>query len=405
MPVQYNTGYKIGQALEGVGASLSNTAHTIAQIQQMKQEQALRQQEYDFKQNQFNQLEKEASLKELDALKTGALDAYKNFGPKGLQTYGKINRDRFNATFLNSAKLNGFQVRPGDNDLYWNMLTDPSSIYTAAQKLDLAKRGEIPASDLGSFSKDVGEAGQAFMRIKPEERGEFGSQFQPSPEEQAKLNALEASKIKGYNLDENRDRRVIMNYQQRHQSITADLRKRLNQVSSARELLAGGPISQEAAKTAIARLSGEVGNLTENDINRFGGSSAVTSKISQLFTKAAEGTLTAANRKELNNIVDAFDRGLKTSMDSLTNDIASQGAAVLGISEDEMKNYLVRPKNQQVAVPKETSASQTPSQKELNEALTAVKKQEYLLKQGKISSLPPWVEATKNILRQNGMLK
>lgn len=66
------------------------------------------------------------------------------------------------------------------------------------------------------------------------------------------------------------------------------------------------PIADEASKTQLARLSGEVGNLTEQDLARFGGSKDLKERASQLFKTASEGKLTPGNRRQLVRIADEF---------------------------------------------------------------------------------------------------
>ena len=68
------------------------------------------------------------------------------------------------------------------------------------------------------------------------------------------------------------------------------------------------PISDEAVKTQLARLAGEVGNLTEADLSRFGGSRDLIERSKQLSQTLATGKLTEGNKKQLGVIANEFKK-------------------------------------------------------------------------------------------------
>lgn len=80
---------------------------------------------------------------------------------------------------------------------------------------------------------------------------------------------------------------------------------------NARALLdVNNPVTGEAAKTAIARLSGEVGALSDTDRASFGGSKAIADKLKQVAETAATGRMTDENRAYLKEITDTFEKTL-----------------------------------------------------------------------------------------------
>ena len=100
--------------------------------------------------------------------------------------------------------------------------------------------------------------------------------------------------------------------------------KRYDEAQAAKELLTAGQligtkdgkakyeynqIAGEAAKTAIARMSGEVGALSNFDIQRFGGDKAIASIAERVFFRVTEGQpLLIKDRRNLLQIVDIYEK-------------------------------------------------------------------------------------------------
>ena len=77
-------------------------------------------------------------------------------------------------------------------------------------------------------------------------------------------------------------------------------------------LSSGSPMAPGMAGNALARLSGEVGPLTETDLERFGGKQDFLSKINRLKAKQTSGTpLTADDKKQFLFMLNAL-KELKT---------------------------------------------------------------------------------------------
>jgi hypothetical protein len=99
------------------------------------------------------------------------------------------------------------------------------------------------------------------------------------------------------------------------------------------------PIADEASKTQLARLSGEVGNLTEQDLARFGGSRDLRERASQLFTTAKEGKLTAENRRQLVTIAQEFKKIVEAKIKAQA-DRSIKGSTTLGIDSEKVKQLI-----------------------------------------------------------------
>jgi hypothetical protein len=116
----------------------------------------------------------------------------------------------------------------------------------------------------------------------------------------------------------------------------------LGAAQTAKELLSSGNVvAAEAAKTQIARMSGDVGALSNQDINRYGGSKALTDKIDQLWSSASSGKLTAENKALLMDIVATFERNNKRIMEERADYHAEQSSKILGRPKDEIRNLLM----------------------------------------------------------------
>lgn len=121
---------------------------------------------------------------------------------------------------------------------------------------------------------------------------------------------------------------VLDRAQRAYETKTSKLDDRLAYANSAEETLSlaaqGNAIAAEAAKTQIARLSGEVGNLTEQDVQRFGGSKAISARLEQAATQLASGTLTPQNQAYLMQIVSAFKTALTRQKQLIASSFAKR---------------------------------------------------------------------------------
>ena len=117
--------------------------------------------------------------------------------------------------------------------------------------------------------------------------------------------------------------------------------ERASAASDAMQLLnSGSAIAGEAAKSKIARLSGEVGVLTDADVSRFGGSKALSSKLEAFAQQAYDGKLTGKNLAELKTIVAAFDRTVKNSINTQVERQANAYSKIYSVPVEQVKDIL-----------------------------------------------------------------
>ena len=104
------------------------------------------------------------------------------------------------------------------------------------------------------------------------------------------------------------------------------------------------PISDQAMRIQFPRLLGEVGNLTAQEQNMFGGSKAVLDKTKQAFKRWAQGKLTDDNREFLRELVGTLEISAARNYDKRANDlIESEVAASQGYIDKDYLNSIVDP--------------------------------------------------------------
>ena len=112
---------------------------------------------------------------------------------------------------------------------------------------------------------------------------------------------------------------------------------RLDAARAAKTLLASdNPIADKAILRTMARMSGEVGAMTQKDVDDFGGAQDILSRMEQAFNTAVNGKLTPENKAWLMRLTLAFE---KTNLDS-KNERAIEYAGQRGFgSLDSQKLY------------------------------------------------------------------
>lgn len=86
----------------------------------------------------------------------------------------------------------------------------------------------------------------------------------------------------------------------------------------------GNPIGAAAIPTISARMSFEVGALSEADKAPFGGSRAIFSRLNQALKQMKDGKLTDENRQFIIGLSDLFEKTAHRNMDNLAKQRASQ---------------------------------------------------------------------------------
>jgi hypothetical protein len=101
-------------------------------------------------------------------------------------------------------------------------------------------------------------------------------------------------------------------------------------------LNSGNPVSNQAAKTQLARLSGEVGVLTDRDVERFGGSKALLAKMNQKVTEMTTGKLSKENQAFLVDVATAFYTAAQRSLNERLNIIATGQSEAFDVPLDRI---------------------------------------------------------------------
>lgn len=106
--------------------------------------------------------------------------------------------------------------------------------------------------------------------------------------------------------------------------------------------LSNNPIAAAAIPTFSARMSGEVGNLSEADKRPFGGSRAILSRLDAALSEMATGTLTAENKDFILDLTNLVEERALQNMDKLADSRSSQFRNA-GLGQKEKLNKMLRP--------------------------------------------------------------
>ena len=97
------------------------------------------------------------------------------------------------------------------------------------------------------------------------------------------------------------------------------------------------PVANQAAKTQLARLSGEVGVLTDRDVERFGGSKALLSKLNQAIAETTTGKLSKENKAFLVDVANSFYKSAQNSLNDRLDVIAGGQSEAFNVPIDRIK--------------------------------------------------------------------
>lgn len=98
----------------------------------------------------------------------------------------------------------------------------------------------------------------------------------------------------------------------------------------------GNPIAAGAIPTYSARMSGEVGNLSESDKKPFGGSRAILAKIDQSLKEMADGTLSEDNKRFMSEFVSLVKKRAYEKIHSEAVNTSKQKKGLYDLSEKEI---------------------------------------------------------------------
>jgi hypothetical protein len=121
---------------------------------------------------------------------------------------------------------------------------------------------------------------------------------------------------------------------------TKESRSALTNVMNAKGLLeVDGPISSEAVKTQLARLTGEKGPLTDQDVARFGGSRDLISRFETTVERLASGKITPETKAEYQKIIGEFGSVLRAKI-AEEEDRQVASAEALGLDGNRARKVL-----------------------------------------------------------------
>jgi hypothetical protein len=102
----------------------------------------------------------------------------------------------------------------------------------------------------------------------------------------------------------------------------------------------GNPIAANSIPTYSARMSGEVGNLSEADKRPFGGSQAILKRIDASLTQMSKGTLTPDNAVFIKGLTDIVERRAYEKIHSEAVNTSKQKKGLFGLTENDIYNRL-----------------------------------------------------------------
>lgn len=104
--------------------------------------------------------------------------------------------------------------------------------------------------------------------------------------------------------------------------------KSLAQVTKAREVLTkGGKLAPSVMGRILARMAGEVGVMTDKDVEAFKGSPKWTDEIARFFTRGTMGQLTNEDKKAMMNFVNLAENAEINNLKTRADIISSQYSA------------------------------------------------------------------------------
>lgn len=153
------------------------------------------------------------------------------------------------------------------------------------------------------------------------------------------LGALENARAQREVKDESRQiTDVVKSYNK--DPIVLESQKSIGKAQNAKEMLKlNNPISAAVVKRALARMSGEVGVMTDKDVESFAGSKKWTDQMEQLYQQASRGTLTDTNKKYMLEIIDNMEKIERQKLQERTDVLTKQFGASTG-KEEKVKSAI-----------------------------------------------------------------
>jgi len=101
----------------------------------------------------------------------------------------------------------------------------------------------------------------------------------------------------------------------------------------------GGPLSGQAAKEKLARMLQPTGILTEDDLQRVGGSAGLSDRIDAALSKVGSGTLDAKTEQYLRDTANVMRERAASLLRAKEGQATSFLSDSFGITQDEARQY------------------------------------------------------------------
>lgn len=234
----------------------------------------------------------------------------------------------------------------GVDPIYKDMPIDEFAKFAEAKK-DLAPHTQAvdsrPAIGSGMFQRDFVKS--IFPELPDDGDISIG-------EVKQRINMLRREDL-GRERDSRRDERIGQRTSEIVSRFNSDasIKKSQQSLDSAGDIkdlaLSGNPIAAGAIPTYAARMSGEVGNLSEADKAPFGGSRAIMQRIDAAMNEWSTGQLSDSNKEFIVGLTDIIEKRANEKMDALAKIRAKQyskiGNGIYGSEQDILR--ILRPES------------------------------------------------------------
>lgn len=317
------------QKQEGTSLDSSSGAAVGAQLAGIQQQREQQAQTIQMKQQELQVAKFEKVGKWFDDYAKmpdgGAKQAFgKNFIPQGIQALGlqdKINPVVTEMMMKDSQLAQGLTSLIRQGVLKVTDLQNPEKI--AQVYPEAASEG---ARLSGDFGKQMGEA----------EEQSLDRETQIDNSKRAAANAG----ARGEGVQGRADNTNLMNLTNRFNTAVTKSKDRLTAAQNIELLLKQkNPMSDSAVRTQLARLSGEVGPLSDFDVKTWSGDPSILARTQQWLSLASEGKLTEANRAQMSEVAATLRKVAQNRIKSEAKRTARLGRNV-GIDEATMNDSI-----------------------------------------------------------------
>lgn len=101
------------------------------------------------------------------------------------------------------------------------------------------------------------------------------------------------------------------------------------------------PIAAAALPTQLARLAGQVGVLTDRDVDVYGTPGSIVNKLEQIASNMATGTLTEQNAEYMRGLAEAMGTNAQNILAGEAQRVGSQFEQTLGVPKQDVQDYLL----------------------------------------------------------------